>query len=161
MAASAPVTPVTVPPPAVGGTDASSAAPSAAANVPTPAPVTAPAPAAAAPTQGSGPVLSSDAAKIILAQQPAASQTPQPTSAGSQAASVQSNSSPTAQQIQAALAQLLQQLDNQPEEHPNAPAVVLLQNKETALRAALTQVSLGTPGPGQAYLSGVVLNAEV
>ena len=135
MAAIAPVTTSSVPPPPAGGT------------VPSPAPQDASGSQPSVPVATSAPAFStSDAAKVILAQ-------PAP--------AAEYNPPPTEQQIQSALSALLQQLDNQPEEHPNAPAVVLLQNKETALRAALTQVLLGVPGPEEAYLSGVVLNAAV
>lgn len=155
MAATAPVTTVTVPPPAVGGTEVSPAR-SAAANVVAPTP-------AAAPVEASTPVFAStDAAKVILAQPPEPTPAPPPAPVSSQAAAdAEYDLPPSVRQIQAALSQLLQQLDNQPAEHPNAPAVVLLQNKETALRVALAQAMSGVSGPEQAYLSGVVLNAAV
>jgi hypothetical protein len=135
MAAVSPVTTSSVPPPPAGG------------NVPSLTQQGASGSQLPVPAAASAPVLStSDAAKVILTQ-------PAP--------AAEYNPPPTEQQIQSALSALLQQLDNQPQEHPNAPAVVLLQNKETALRAALTQVLLGVPGPEEAYLSGVVLNAAV
>jgi hypothetical protein len=143
MTATVPVTTATAPPPPPGGTDPAPARSQAAKSTQ---------PATAPPAQASDQNLSTtDAAKVILAQPAAATQS----------ASDLGNQAPTAQQIQSALSDLLIQLDNQPAEHPNAPAVVLLQNKETALRAALTQVQLVAPGAGQAYLSGVVLNAAV
>ena len=140
MAAVAPVTTVTVPPPPAGGNAG-------------PTQQSAPGPVSAS----SEPVIStSDAAKVILAQ-PAPPPAPAPSQSHAPAAS---NPAPNVLQIQAELSTVLITLDNLPAEHPNSPAVVLLQNKESALRDALTQVLL-EPGPGLAYLSGVVLNASV
>ncbi|HXP92849.1 MAG TPA: hypothetical protein VN905_05215 [Candidatus Binatia bacterium] len=144
MAAIAPVTTVTVPPPPAGGNAG-------------PTQQSAPGPASPSNVPASEPVIStSDAAKVILAQ-PAPPPAPAPSQSRAPAAF---NPAPSALQIQAELSTVLITLDNLPEEHPNSPAVVLLQNKESALRDALTQVLL-EPGPGLAYLSGVVLNAAV
>ncbi len=140
MAAVAPVTTVTVPPPPAGGNAGSTQQ-------------NAPGPVSASSVPASEPVISSsDAAKVILAQ-------PAPAPSQSQAPAA-FNLAPNALQIQSALSAVLFALDNLPEEHPNSPAVVLLQNKESALRDALTQVLL-EPGPELAYLSGVILNAAV
>ena len=139
MTAVAPVTLSSVPSPPVGGS-ADVAAQSA------PAPVSTPA------RQAPAPVLStSDAAKVILAQPPQG--------AALSEAIAAYNPPPSALQIQSALDTVLLNLDNLPEEHPNAPATVTLQNQESTLRVALEQVLLGTPGPVLASISGVLLNA--
>lgn len=53
------------------------------------------------------------------------------------------------------------ELDNQPAEHPNAPNVVALEGKETALRQGLALVLSGQAGIASGYLSGLLLSATV
>lgn len=60
--------------------------------------------------------------------------------------------------VQSDLAQVLLQLDNLPQEQPNAPLTVSLEGKADALRQALAEVELGETG---ADVSGLILNASV
>jgi hypothetical protein len=56
------------------------------------------------------------------------------------------------------LAAVLLQLDNLPQEHPNSPTTLNLEDKADQLRQALVDVQLGQTG---ADVSGLVLNASV
>lgn len=153
MAAVAPVTTSSVPPPPAGGTSSS------------PTPQSASGPPAAAPNQVDTAAIASisntvksspDSAGlgVVNGRLTVVASTP------GDAQSV-SNAAPSAMQIESALTALQLALDNLPAEHPNAPNVVELQNKESELRQALTQVQIAQVGAGAVYLSGIVLNAAV